>query len=208
VTATLNPGLSCDNANNKISVKTTLDNCSATAPGPFWDDWAAGKIGGKITSANAATVANAAISVKAVTFGSCNFAGVGNSYTAAGAGKLTLLAADGVTKVKGGGGQFFAIVGGDLSTQSASLSGVMTKGFGAGAKIQTLIGLDLANPANANVLACNLGSVCPPPITPSTSLALITDANSVTRVDIQNNADCTANNAPFPCCTGAGTGNC
>lgn len=203
----VSPGLGCDTVLNKFAIDAMVDGCTANAAAP-WDTWAANKVGGKMPASEVANVAKAQLKVKGTVYGSCNFAGSTDSATGALAGKLALFRSDGATKIAGGKGAFFANVGGDLATQSARLQGLMTKGFGAGAQISVLIGIDLANPNNSNVLACNLGAVCPPPITPSTILSLVTTASSSVVIGYPQDSDCTAGGAPYPCCTGAGTGNC
>lgn len=184
-----------------------------------WDVWRAGKYNSKIRSADAATIDNVEVDLKGQAFGSCNFSGGPNSFEASAAGKFTFFDAGG-EKVKGGKGKFFGTIGGDLGTQSASTEGLVTKGFAAGGKIRILIGIDLAGPSdctddevspgscNANILSCNLGLACPPFFTPSFHLDLVTTPTSLFRIDIEDNADCVGSNDPFPCCMGAGTGNC
>jgi hypothetical protein len=241
--AFLKPGLQCAELKNKLIIKkSAMDGCSATAASSggtgfctkagkpsacctgvgtgvgctVWDIWSAGKLNSKITGANAALIDNVLIDIKGQAFGSCNFSGSANSFAASGAAKLAFLDAGG-NKVKGGKLQAFGTVGGDLATQSAETSGLVTKGFAAGAKINILIGIDLggasdcgdgAGSCNGNVLSCNLGFACPPDIAPSYILDLITNGTSELSIHIEDNSDCTANDDPYPCCTGAGTGNC
>lgn len=182
----------------------------------IWDVWNAGKLNSKITGPNAATIDSVSIALKGQAFGTCNFSTQPESFSASAAGKLAFLTATG-DKVKGGKAQFFGTIGGDLGTQSASTQGLVTKGFAAGAKIGVLIGIDLggasdcgdgAGSCNGNILACNLGAVCPPDINPSFILDLITTASSGLSIHIESNDDCVANADPYPCCTGAGAGNC
>lgn len=260
------PGLSCDTVKNKILIKKApMDNCIATAaagtstafckkagkPSPcctgegtgagctVWDVWQGNKLNSKIGSSDALSIDSVSIDLKAQAFGTCNFSGDPDSFSASGAGKFTFFDSFG-DKVKKGKGKFFGTIGGDLATQSASTTGLITKGFAAGAKIRILIGLDLAGSSdcdltkkcdgpgdpwgcctgkkegtcggagscNGNVLACNVGSACPPAIPPSFLLDLVTSPTSEFRIDIEDNADCVANDDPFSCCTGAGTGNC
>jgi hypothetical protein len=262
----LKPGLSCATEKNKIQIKKSLmDGCSATTaagtstafckkagkPSPcctgegtgvgcnVWDVWQGNKLNSKITAADAALIDSVSIDLKAQSFGSCNFSGSPDSFSASGAGKFTFFDAAG-DKVKKGKAKFYGTVGGDLTTQSASTTGLITKGFAAGAKVKILIGIDLAGASdcdltkkckaagdpwgcctdkktgscggvgscNGNILACNLGLACPPTFQPSFFLDLITTPSSVFRIDIEDNADCVGNNDPFPCCTGAGAGNC
>jgi len=204
--ATLKPGLSCDSAVNKITIKKVIyDGCTANGAAP-WNDWSTAKYPTKkINSAAAATIVATQIDVKAKTFGTCNFSGSTNSFEASGAAKLAYLNSDGK---KVGKSSAYVTVGGDLATQSAAAHGLITKGDLAGASVAILVGIDLGNPNNANVLGCNLGAVCPPPIPPSTTLSLLTAASSYLKVGIPDDSDCTAASDPWACCTGAGTGNC
>ncbi len=126
-------------------------------------------------------------------------------------------AADGVTKIKGGGAQFLTRVSGDLPTFSALALGVISKGIGVGALIEVQIGINVAGttpcgPTTCNglILGCNTGAQCPAPPLPApvTALDLITNPNSYIEIAIPDNADCTGLNTPLRCCTGAGTGTC
>lgn len=200
--------------------------CTGVGTGPtctLWDAWAGGKLGSKILGTDVTTVDFVSVDLKSTVFGSCNFGGNPDSIGAGGAGKFALYNSQ-LEKVAGGKGQFFGTVGGDIATQSAATAGLVTKGFGAGANLKISIGIDFGGASdcnddetendgscNGNILACNVdyASTCPVPgIPPSFALDLISDANSVFRIDIQDDADCVANNDPFPCCTGAGAGNC
>lgn len=225
VQVTLSPGLACDAALNKITVAATaktgnqLSGCAANGSAP-WDLWSAGKVGSKITGADAANISKADITIKATTFGSCNFGGSAASYKASGAGKLTFYAADGITKVKGGANQFYVGVAGDIPTQSALALGIVTKKFGVGAAIEVQIGIDLAGPSlcgatqcNGLILACNTGGICPPdPFGPTqppiTFLDLKTNVTSYVEMGFPDNALCTAPGLPWKCCSGAGAGTC
>jgi hypothetical protein len=224
VPASIKPGLTCTNALNKISVAATakngnqVDGCAYNAAAP-WDAWAGAKLS-KTTSAAAATISKMDVSVKTVSFASCNFSGDATSYRASGAGKFQFYDSTGTVKVLGGGGSFFADVAGDVASISAIAHGLITKGFGAGAAIEIQIGLDLAGPSqcgmtscNGLVLACNTGAICPPdPFSgaqpPITTLDLVTAATSHVSIDLPDNANCTGPHMPILCCTGAGTGGC
>lgn len=205
IDVTVSPGLDCSDVVNKIAVATAVDGCAADLTAP-WDTWAAAGYPAKISAAAAATIGSASISLKAKTYGSCNFSGTANSYTASGAGKFVLLNAAGDTKIGKGG--FYATVGGDLATQSAAAKGLVTKGSLTGAQVSIQIGIDLASPNNANVLGCNTGAACPPPIPPATILSLKTAPSSFVKIGVAQNSDCTGVTNPYACCTGAGTGNC
>jgi hypothetical protein len=217
---TLKKGLTCTDATNKIQVKATgktgnqFDGCVANAAAP-WDAWAAGKFGSKISGAAAATITKADVTIKAVTFGSCNFSGDPDSATASGAGKIAFYDSGG-NKVKGGKGSMYVRVAGDVPSQSAVAIGLMTKGIGVGAGVTTQVGINLAGstlcgatPCNGIILGCNTGAFCPPDVpAPVEFLDLITDANSKLDISIQDNADCVNAGDPYPCCTGPGAGGC
>lgn len=204
------PGLTCDEQKNKIKLETILDGCSADPNAP-WDAWADAGYPSKMTATSAGTVSAISLSLKAVTYGSCNFGGSATSFTASGGGKFALLTSAG-DKVKGGKGSLYASVGGDLMTGSAAAKGLVTKGFMAGAQIAAAVGLDLAAPENQAILACNIGAACTMPgmddIPPQAALALKTSSTSYLKIGSAENVDCTGAAAPWACCTGSGTGNC
>ena len=228
----LKPGLSCTDALSKIAVSakaksgTQIDGCVGNAGAP-WAIWQAGKIQ-KISAGDAAAANAVDVSIKGLTFGSCNFVGDANSYTAYGSGKFQLF--NGGTKLKGGGGAVFARVAGDTATTSALAIGVVTKGYGVGAAFETQIGLNLAggtkccgkkNPTctdtcNGLILACNTGAICgggPDPFDPNvdspvTTLDLINIPSSHFDISIGSNDDCTGPGAPIKCCTGLSAGTC
>jgi len=207
-TAELKPGLDCNETKNRLKVAALLDGCSSNSGAP-WDTWAAGKVNSKISSTNAALISRVTISLKGVGFSSCLLGGTSLSSASAAAAKLTFFDASGVNKVKGGKGQAFGEISGDLATQEAVFEGFMTKGFGAGAQIRVVVGVDVTDPINSTLVTCNAGSLCPPDIdTRIEEIALITTASSLVRIDFRNNADCVGNNDPYSCCTGSGTGNC
>jgi hypothetical protein len=211
---TVKKGFDCTEKANKlqlsIGAKTAngFDNCDAVSGGAPWDVWAAGKFGSKITQANAALIDSVDLKAKGSAFGSCNLSGSVNSGGASMGGKYAFIAANG-DKVKGGKGKFGSRVGADLPSQSAALNGVVTKGFGQGGVIRILAGLDAAAPENSDLVACNLGFLCPPdPNQPIGSIALITNAASVFRIGSPVNSDCLGINDPWDCCTGAAAGSC
>ncbi len=213
-TVELGPGLDCPEQLNKlklsIGAKTAnaFDGCDAVSGGAPWDFWAANKYGSKITAASAALVDSAELKLKGSAFGSCNLSGSTNSAGAYMTGGFTFLDAIG-EKVKGGKGSLIARVGADLPSQSAALNGVVSKGFGSGAVIRALAGLDVGNPINGNLLGCNLGLTCPPPLgAPIEVIILETNAASILRIGFPTNANCAAVNDPYDCCSGAGTGTC
>lgn len=183
-------GLSCKEAKVKIGIKTDVaagqgfDGCVANPAAP-WDAWVDGKWG-KTSAASAATIEQFSISLKGQTFGSCNFGGSDVSSGASGSGAITFFDSTGAVKVKGASLKFFGKVAGDVATYSATASGLVTKGIGLGGDLALTIGLDLANPLNTPVLACNAGGTCLDPndpadpgnLNPVTQLAVITNASS------------------------------
>lgn len=218
--AEISPGLQCAAVKNKISIKnTTMDNCTANGAAP-WNNWALLKYGSKISAGDATQIDSVSIDIKASAFGTCDLGnGNGNNpdeTAAGGAGKFAFHDAVG-EKVKGGKGSFYGTFELDLASQSASVVGLVTKGFGASSAIKIVTGINLgglsdcgggAGSCNGNYLACALGLICPPDIQPSFLLDLITKPFSVFRIDIPDNANCVGTGNPFACCTGAGSGNC
>jgi hypothetical protein len=215
------PGLQCAEIVNKLSLSigaktaNAFDNCNANVetPDPPWAYWELNKYGSKISAANAASITDAELKVKGAAFGSCNLGGSTNGAGAYMTGGFTFTNAIG-EKVKGGKGSMIARVGADLPSQSAALNGIVSKGFGAGAVVRALAGLDIGAPENADLLGCNLGAICPPdPMTetatyPIAAIALKTNASSILRIGFPTDAQCTASASPWDCCTGAGAGSC
>jgi len=214
----LGPGLSCDEIVNKLKLSigdktaNSFNGCDAVSGGAPWGVWELGKYGSKISAANAAAVDHAELKVKGAAFGSCNLSGSANSAGAYMTGGFTFKDAIG-EKVKGGKGSLIARVGADLPSQSAALNGIISKGFGAGSVIRALAGLDISAPENSDLLACNLGLICPPTPAesatyPVTLIALKTNSASILRIGFPTDAQCTASATPWDCCTGAGAGSC
>lgn len=207
-------GMTCDETLQKIKIQATFANgCTANGAAP-WTAWATNKWGSKISAADAATINGVTLKIKGSTLSSCNFTSTPTSAPANVSGSLSFTNTV-PEKVKGGKGSFVAGVGADLGTQSAVLNGVMTKGFGLGAQIRIQIGIDTGAPENANILACNVGAICPPDIfadptnaDPIETLVLLTTPTSHMRIGIVDNASCLGLNDPFDCCTGAATGSC
>lgn len=226
-TVSLKPGLTCTDAKNKIAVALSaktgnqVDNCTGNAGAP-WLAWQTGGIQKVAAGDISGPGKGLDIALKGLTFGSCNFTGDPNSYTAYAAGKFQVFS--GANKVKGGGGAVFARVAGDTATTSADALGIVTKGFGAGTLLETQIGLNLAGTTacgattcNNLILACNTGAICPPDVfdpnahtgdTAVTTLDLISIPSSHVDISIPSNDDCTAAGAPIKCCTGLSTGTC
>jgi hypothetical protein len=208
------PGLDCVEQLNKLKLSVgdktanSFDGCDAVSGGAPWSFWEANKYGSKISAANAALVDHAELKVKGTAFGSCNLGGSTNSAGAFMTGSFTLK--DAVDeKVKGGKGSLIARVGADLPSQSAALNGIVSKGFGAGAVIRALAGLDILATENGNLLGCNTGSYCPPDLpVPIETIHLKTNTASVLRIGFPTNPNCAGVNDPYDCCTGAGTGSC
>jgi hypothetical protein len=214
----LSPGLQCAEIVNKLKLSVgdktgnAFDGCDAIGGGAPWAVWEAAKYGSKLSVAAATAIDHAELKVKGSAMGSCNLSGSANSAGAYMTGGFTFKDAIG-EKVKGGKGSMIARVGADLPSQSAALNGVISKGMNAGAVIRALAGLDIGASENQDLLACNLGLICPPDPAesatyPVTLIALKTNAASVLRIGYPTNATCTAINDPFDCCTGAGTGSC
>lgn len=207
-------GLACAETPNKLKLQirdkdgNSIDGCNAVSGGAPWDLWAANKVGSKITQANAALIDHVELKMKGTVFSSCNLSGSATSSPATVTGQVAFKDALG-NRIKGGKANFIAKVGADLPTQSAVLNGIINKGFGVGAEIRVQVGLDVGNPVNGNIVACNLGLVCPPDLPqPVEELALVTLPSSVLRIDVTSSAACVGVNDPFDCCTGAGTGSC
>jgi hypothetical protein len=225
----LSPGLTCSESKNTFKVEMTaklanqMDGCLANVGAP-WGAWAAGKIASKITAADAATISKADVTFKGTMFGSCD--DDANSYPRMpGSGKVTFYDGTGA-KVKGGSGTFFGNV-----TTSGIVSGLITKGIGAGAAIEINLPVD---PGDTTASSCVSASLCstdpfgnnskctaagvPTPcctgpktgtcLNPITTINLKTDATTYLRIQIPNSADCTAAGVPLSCCTGVGTGTC
>lgn len=184
-------GLTCKEAKVKVKAKTDIelgegfDGCVANAAAP-WDAWVDGKWG-KTSAADAALIEQFAISLKGSTFGSCNFGGSDISSGASGAGSLTFFNAAGDSKIKGAALKFFGTVAGNTTTFQGEVTGLVTKGLGLGGDISLTIGLDFANPASAEVVACNLGATCTDPndpndpgnVTPAEAVGVQTSGTSV-----------------------------
>ena len=169
-------GLTCVDTKNKIKIRARvkdgqgIDGCVANPAAP-WDVWASRDAKWfKTDFAGASTITQAEVSLKGLTFGSCNFSGSDTSAGASGSGKITFLGdppipgakgRDGrAPKVRGAKLKFFGTVEGDLATYSATALGLITKGLGLGMDIAIRVGLDLAAPENGLLVACNTGAIC------------------------------------------------
>jgi len=168
---TFKKGLSCKDSTNKIGLKAKvkdglgLNGCVGNVNAP-WAEWQAGKFE-KLAPADVANLGQAEVSLKGVTFGSCNFSGSDTSAGASAAGAVTFFNAAGDTKIKGAKLKFFGTVSGDAATYSADASGLITKGLGVGGNISIQVGIDLAAPENGAVLLCNTGGSCQDPNDPN-----------------------------------------
>jgi hypothetical protein len=211
IPVSLKPGLTCTPTLNKVAIKigpatgNALNNCAANPLAP-WNAWAANKVM-KITAGDAASVSHLGLNIKATAFSICDLASGGaTTYQPSGAAKFQLYSDAIGTKVAGGGGAAYAAVG--AAGAAAALRGIVTKGFGVGAAIQTVVGIDLGDPLNGPIAACVLAT-CPAYAgTPATTLNLKTDGVSQVRIDVPSNDDCTGAGTPILCCTGVGTGTC
>lgn len=224
VVATFKPGLTCAATNAKLGVTVSakaanqLNGCSTIVPAATWTEWATAKVASKITATDAASITNVDVSLKGVTYGSCNFAGSTTTLSANAAGKLTFYAGA-ATKVKGGAAQFYGRVAGDGLTFSAATLGIITKGFAQGSKIAIQLPINGLDPANALWGFCN-GAALPadcsntdpfanPANLPLTALNLITTTNTYLEIFSGKPSDCTGAGVPLKCCTAAGAGgNC
>lgn len=101
-----------------------LDGCVGNVAAP-WATWNTNKVQ-KILPADVAAIAKASVSIKATTFGSCNFIGDPTSHNTSGGGKFQFYDITGTIKIKGGGGSFYAHVVGDLPTFSVMARGIVT----------------------------------------------------------------------------------
>lgn len=187
-------GLSCVASKNKVSIKSdaetqALNGCVANADAP-WDAWVDGGWS-KTSETDALTITKAVVNLKGQTFGSCNFSGSDVTSGASGGGSVSFLNSSN-GKVKGASLKFFGKVAGDVATYQATAIGLITKGLGIGGDISVGIGLDLANPVNSPILACNTGANCVDPndpsdainVTPIKALAIITTAASELKVSL------------------------
>lgn len=151
---------------NKAPLNNAFDGCVHNAAAP-WDVWRAGKYG-KTSAADAAFLDGslAEVTLKGIAFGSCDLGGSPTSGGAGGGGKIGFVYEDSpgkFKKVKGAAFSFFGNVAGDAATFSATAVGLITKGMATGGRVAVSIGLDLANPDNGLLLACNLGTICNTP---------------------------------------------
>lgn len=191
-------GLSCTNAKQKIKakdkVKTVdggLNGCTANPAAPFavWKEGKYEKYDGSLNG----DLAQAEISLKGSTFGTCDFAGNSESAGASSAGAITFLdngtiKPGKVSKIKGAKLKFFGNISGDLDTFSAVATGLITKGFGVGGEVELQIGLNLApsDPelaAQVGILVGCQGGGCADPNNPAneipvTDLPIITTGSS------------------------------
>jgi len=199
-------GLTCTESLNKVGFKNKVkdgngfDNCVANANAP-WDEWAAGKYS-KVTDANAALIAQADLSLKGVSFGTCNLGGSTNSAGASGAGKLQFYDALG-NKVKGAALSFYGTVAGDASDPmnvQGNVIGLVTKGVAPGADVVINVAINLGDPENGLLTGCNIGAICPPDVfsipkgdpghqSPITNLKVVTSASSYILVSRGDSSD-------------------
>lgn len=159
-----------------LQLNATLDGCVANAA--QLAAWAPSKLGG---TTNGASIAKAAVQLKAKGFGTCNFAAPDpGAYTATGKLQVKWLDVAGKTVPKTTPSSAFVRVSGDLGTVTTVADGIVTKGLGVGAALHASLGLDLANPINGPVLACNTGPYAGPPVS---QIGVITFPSSVLSID-------------------------
>ncbi|MCK6556808.1 hypothetical protein L6Q96_19855 [Candidatus Binatia bacterium] len=203
-TVEFSPGLACAEAYNKIKIPATVvDNCSTPVAAATWTSWgkAAGKVDGTALVAGLGGTGKVSVALKGSTYGSCNFGGSATSFTASTAAKVTVTDSAGNKLTKGAA---YTRIAGDAATFSAQALGVMTKGVALGAKINIQLLIDSLDPANANLLSCNLDYAnCGLYVTaPEELLTLKTDASSYLEIYVGGEDDCTAAGVPFKCCGG------
>ncbi|MCK6555916.1 hypothetical protein L6Q96_15275 [Candidatus Binatia bacterium] len=208
---TFKPGLDCDEEIHRFDTSVMLDGC-ATGPAN-WDWWAYGRYGSRISQFNADRVTKASVSLKGSMFGSCNFYdsepwGSPGVAAPSASGKLRLYDANGF-RIFGGSGEFFARIVDDFDFFDPAyiVLGIMTKGFGAGAKINLRLQYDTGNPYNAEVLGCSISGIDPCPVeAPQITVHLMTSYLSYLEVYFGGEGTCTGTGTPLKCCTGEGTG--
>ncbi len=169
----------------KITVKTTLDGCVPNSTKiTAWGAIAGGAKQTGVKDADAATAINtltkALISIKAQTFGTCNFSvPVANAYSAHGKGEIKWLNAsdEGVAKSK-----FYGHVSGSLTTTSATDDGIVLKGLGIGSEIHASVGFDLGAAGNTPILGCN--GLGPAPTSAVPALFLTTNPPGATTLSL------------------------
>lgn len=159
------PGMTCTDDKQKWALSASIKNsndlggCVANLTAP-WNAWADGGIA-KTDLAAATAIARAEISLKGTLYGGCNLAAAGATYRPFAAGKLSLWESSGVSKVRGGKASFSGFLESDIGASNAlTFSGIITKGFGAGATIQFRVSLDVEDPNNNAFTACNADAVC------------------------------------------------
>lgn len=215
VPVTVSPGLTCANTLSTVTLSATtakasvFDNCVANPAVP-WDIWAAAGYGSEISAAKAATISKVEFKITAVGFQPCKATGNATSGLASGGGTFKFLNTETSHNVvsKGKGSFFGTITIVDVTLASAVIRGIVTKDFGIGGAIEARVHLDLAHPGNAQILACNVGTACPPAVPAITSVKLKTAAPDFFRIDFPDNANCTGAHTPMYCCLGPALGTC
>jgi len=168
-----------------IKLTATIDGCATNAA--KITQWAASS-GSKAHGIKAGAdvklndITSATISIKAKTYGTCNFSvPAADAYSANGKGSVKWLDSTGKGVAKSA---FYGTIAGDLGTYSATDDGIVTKGFGVGAEIHASVGFDLAAPGNGPILGCNTGS--PPPF-PVPAIFFTTDPPGTTTISVDFN---------------------
>jgi hypothetical protein len=197
-TATIKPGLNCQNTKNTMTVKTTggsIGGCSDQlgVNDAYWDNWKKGGTGNTLKTADAPSINKADVTIKAKAYGSCNFGGGADSAKAWGSGTIKFLDAGGAA-VPGGTSKFSARIAGDIATTSAQMIGIVTGGPGAGGSVFIQVPLDIPSLLTSPLLGCNTNpAFCSPdPFGKGAG----------------GGTGCTAAGTPYPCCTGKNTGTC
>lgn len=170
----------------KITLKTSVfDNCVTNAAEiTGWGAIVGGAKQTGIKDAAAATAINtltkATASIKAQTYGTCNFSvPVSDAYSAHGKGEVKWLNASNSTVAKT---KFYGRVAGDLTTTSANDTGVVLKGLGIGGEIFASLGFDLGAAGNTPILGCN--GLGPMPTSPVPAIFLTTNPPGVSTLSI------------------------
>lgn len=159
------PGMTCTDDKQKWALSASikggndLGGCVANPAAP-WNAWADGGIT-KTDLAAATAIARAEISLKGTLYGGCNLGAAGATYRPYAAGKLSLWESSGISKVRGGKASFSGYLESDIGASNAlTFTGIITKGFGAGATVQFRVSLDILDPDNNSFTACNAGAIC------------------------------------------------
>lgn len=191
----------------RMSTGNAFDGCVPELAAP-WSPWSQVNFGSGITAADVATIASVEFVLKGTRYDDCNL-GTTTSVIGYGVvGSFKFFKADG-SVVPRGRGRFNGVVYGALDTQTVTVRGMASRGFGVGAAVDIRMTLDVGHPGNADLLACSLGALCPPPLSSLIGQIHVTaDGTSRFRLDYPDNSLCLGAGEPTFCCTGPGTGTC